>query len=113
MIENLKVGHIFVFTASAPCQLLVVEGLGGGTRSISMIRRMDRPWKREQLKKGGIMEIIEAHSAWLSNFEVLKHLRLQKDERDQISVNIGRPVRTAENVQTLEFEARPFSHSGW
>ena len=50
------------------------------------------------------MEVLEKSSAWLSNFEVLRHLREQKWLRDKIAESIGRPVRAAENVQTVEFE---------
>lgn len=50
------------------------------------------------------MEIVEEQSAWLSNYEVYIHLKEQKADRDRIASNIGRPVRTAENVQTIEFE---------
>jgi hypothetical protein len=50
------------------------------------------------------MEVLEKSSAWLSNFEVLEHLREQRRLRDRIAENIGRPVRAAENVQTIEFE---------
>lgn len=50
------------------------------------------------------MEVVEACSAWLSDYEVLEHLRAQKIERDRISARIGRPVRSAENILTVEFE---------
>lgn len=50
------------------------------------------------------MEVVEGHTAFLSDYEVMKHLAAQRSERDKIATNIGRPVRAAENVQTIEFE---------
>jgi len=50
------------------------------------------------------MEVLEECSGWMSNYEVLQHLKTQKSERDAISKRIGRPVQTAENIQTVEFE---------
>lgn len=50
------------------------------------------------------MEVVEQQAAWLSDYEVLEHLREQKSQRDLVSKNLGRPVQAAENVQTLEFE---------
>lgn len=50
------------------------------------------------------MEILDASVAWLSDYEVREHLREQKAMRDRIAETIGRPVRSAENVLTIEFE---------
>lgn len=50
------------------------------------------------------MEVLDASAAWLSDYEVREHLREQKALRDRISESIGRPVRPAENLLTVEFE---------
>lgn len=50
------------------------------------------------------MEVLEANSAWLSNYEVFAHLGAQRAERDRIAAQMGRAVRAAENVLTVEFE---------
>ena len=50
------------------------------------------------------MEILEARAALLSNYEVLSHLRSQREARAQISHRLGRPVHAPENMQTIEFE---------
>lgn len=52
----------------------------------------------------GLMEVLEASAAWLSDYEVREHLREQKAVRDRISETIGRPVKPAENLLTVEFE---------
>lgn len=51
-----------------------------------------------------LMEVLDASVAWLSDYEVREHLREQKAMRDRISESIGRPVRPAENLLTIEFE---------
>lgn len=50
------------------------------------------------------MEIEDYNAGWLSDFEVWQHLQEQRDKRDKIANRIGRPVRMAENMQTVEFE---------
>lgn len=50
------------------------------------------------------MEILEVSSTLLSNKEVLIHLQGQKEDRKKISKAIGRDIKVAENVYTVEFE---------
>lgn len=50
------------------------------------------------------MEILEVSSILLSNKEVLLHLQGQKEDRKKISMAIGRDIKVAENVYTVEFE---------
>lgn len=52
------------------------------------------------------MDVVDAQAAWLSNFEVLEHLKAQKALRE--ASKKGRPLQAAENVQTVEFEVPPF-----
>lgn len=47
------------------------------------------------------MEVLEGQAAWLSDFEVLQHLRERREKREEA----GRSIPAAENVQTIEFEA--------
>ena len=48
-----------------------------------------------------VMEVLEGQAAWLSDFEVLQHLRERREKREEA----GRSIPAAENVQTIEFEA--------
>jgi len=50
------------------------------------------------------MEVLEVQSILLSNKEVLIHLEGQKEDRNKISKSIGRDIKVAENVYTIEFE---------
>lgn len=52
------------------------------------------------------MDLVERCSGWLSDYEVLEHLKNQQAERDRVSTLIGRPVKTAGNILTVEFEVR-------
>ncbi len=48
-----------------------------------------------------VMEVLEGQAAWLSDFEVLQHLRERRERREEA----GRSMPATENVQTIEFEA--------
>ena len=48
------------------------------------------------------MEVVS--SAWLCDYEVYQHLKENREQRDKIAANIGRPVHSAENLLTIEFE---------
>lgn len=50
------------------------------------------------------MQVVEAQAAFLSNYEVVKHLQQQREKREKLAASLNHPPRTAENVQTIEFE---------
>lgn len=47
------------------------------------------------------MEVISSSSAWLSNYEVFRHLQDSKTTR-------GNGVKLPENILTVEFEVKEF-----
>lgn len=51
------------------------------------------------------MEVENVSSAWLCDYEVYQHLKENREQRNKIASKIGRPVHSAENLLTMEFEA--------
>jgi hypothetical protein len=54
------------------------------------------------------MQILNPSAAWLSNYEVLDHLRTRKENRDALAASLKaiqkHPPITPESVLTIEFE---------